>query len=66
MFYTKTMFFLTAGSRPLDLDFDRTNRLLECRENAYFYNQDMINELPSVIFKNRNWIRRKTRSKTYS
>ena len=40
MFYTKTMFFLTAGSRPLDLDFDRTNRLLECRENAYFYNQD--------------------------
>ena len=46
MFYTKTMFFLTAGSRPLDLDFDRTNRLLECRENAYFYNQDNYELLP--------------------
>jgi len=46
-FYTsKTMFFLTAGSRPLDLDFDRTNRLLECRENAYFYNQDNYELLP--------------------
>ena len=55
MFYTKTMFFLTAGSRPLDLDFDRTNRLLECRENAYFYNQDNYELLPDDF----NWIRRK-------
>ena len=46
IFYTKTMFFLAAGSRTLSLTFDRTKRLSECRENAYFYNQDNYELLP--------------------
>ena len=46
IFYTKTMFFLTAGSRTLSSTFDRTKRLSECRENAYFYNQDNYELLP--------------------
>lgn len=46
IFYTKTMFFLAAGSRTLSSTFDRTKRLSECRENAYFYNQDNYELLP--------------------
>lgn len=46
IFYTKTMFFLAAGSRMLSSTFDRTKRLSDCRENAYFYNQDNYELLP--------------------
>lgn len=40
IFYTKTMYFLPVGNREIDCNFSRTQRLLACRDNTYFYNQD--------------------------
>lgn len=40
IFCTKTMYFLPVGNREIDCIFNRTQRLLGCRDNSYFYNQD--------------------------
>lgn len=46
IFYTKTMYFLPAGNSEIDCAFNRRQRLLACRDNAYFYNQDFFGLLP--------------------
>lgn len=46
IFYTKTMYFLPVGNREIDCNFSRTQRLLACRDNTYFYNQDSYGLLP--------------------
>lgn len=38
-FIQKTMYFLPVGNREIDCNFSRTQRLLACRDNTYFYNQ---------------------------
>lgn len=45
-FNTKTMFFLPAGSAMAMSGFDRIQRLQECRETSYFYNQETYELLP--------------------
>lgn len=37
IFYTKTMYFLPVGNREIDCNFSRTQRLLACRDNTYFF-----------------------------
>lgn len=46
IFYTKTMYFLPAGNCEIECIFNRTQRLLVCRDNSYFYNQDSYGLLP--------------------
>lgn len=46
IFYTKTMFFLPIGNNEILCSFDRTQRLMECRETSYFYNQEAYELLP--------------------
>ena len=46
IFYTKTMFFLPAGKAMAVSGFDRRQRLQECREISYFYNQETYELLP--------------------
>lgn len=45
-FNTKTMFFLPTGSAIALSSFDRKQRLQECRETSYFYNQETYELLP--------------------
>ena len=45
-FFTKTMFFIGANNQEVNIDFDREQRLQECRETSYFYNQDHYELLP--------------------
>ena len=40
------MYFLPVGNREIDCNFSRTQRLLACRDNTYFYNQDSYGLLP--------------------
>ena len=49
IFYTKTMYFLPVGNREIDCIFNRTQRLLACRDNSYFYNQDSYGLLPDAF-----------------
>lgn len=49
IFYTKTMYFLPVGNREIDCNFSRTQRLLACRDNTYFYNQDSYGLLPKLF-----------------
>lgn len=46
MFATKTMFFVPVGSRTINTDFDRTQRIQDCKEVSYFYNFDIYEILP--------------------
>lgn len=46
IFFTKTMFFIGANNQEVNIDFDREQRLQECRETSYFYNQDHYELLP--------------------
>lgn len=46
VFFTKTMFFIGANNQEVSIDFDREQRLQECRETSYFYNQDHYELLP--------------------
>lgn len=46
IFFTKTMFFMGANNQEVNIDFDREQRLQECRETSYFYNQDHYELLP--------------------
>lgn len=46
IFYTKTMYFLPVGNSEIDCNFNRKQRLLACRDNSYFYNQDSYGLLP--------------------
>ena len=46
IFYTKTMYFLPAGNNKTSCSFDRKQRLLECRDISYLYNQDVYALLP--------------------
>lgn len=46
IFYTKTMYFLPAGNSEIDCNFNRTQRLLACRDSSYFYNLDSYGLLP--------------------
>lgn len=45
-FHTKTMFFLPTGSTVAISAFNRRQRLEECRETSYFYNQETYALLP--------------------
>lgn len=45
-FNTKTMFFLPEGRAIVLSGFDRRQRLQECRETSYFYNQETYELLP--------------------
>ena len=40
------MFFIGANNQEVNIDFDREQRLQECRETSYFYNQDHYELLP--------------------
>lgn len=55
IFYTKTMFFLPAGSTVAVSGFDRKQRLQECREISYFYNQDTYDILPDDFMVEKNY-----------
>lgn len=55
IFYTKTMFFLPAGSTVAVSGFDRKRRLQECREISYFYNQDTYDILPDDFMVEKNY-----------
>lgn len=46
IFYTKTMFFTSPGNYEINTEFCREDRLQECREISYFYNQDAYELLP--------------------
>lgn len=46
IFYTKTMFFTSAGNYEIKTEFYREKRLQDCRETSYFYNQDVYELLP--------------------
>lgn len=46
MFCTKTMFFMPAGNNEVSVEFEREQRLQDCREISYFYNQDTYELLP--------------------
>ena len=45
-FYTKTMYFLSVGNNETSCSFDRKQRLSECRDTSYLYNQDVYALLP--------------------
>ena len=45
-FYTKTMYFLPTGNNETSCSFDRKQRLSECRDTSYLYNQDVYALLP--------------------
>lgn len=46
VFYTKTMFFVPLENNEISMEFDREQRLQDCREVSYFYNQDIYELLP--------------------
>ena len=46
MFCTRTMFFVPEGNKEISMEFDREQRLQDCREISYFYNQDIYELLP--------------------
>ncbi len=46
LFFTKTMFFLPSGRAMPQISFDRRQRLDECREASYFYNQETYELIP--------------------
>lgn len=46
MFATKTMFFVPNGNRTINTEFNRVQRIQECKEVSYFYNFDIYEILP--------------------
>ena len=46
MFATKTMFFLPYGNGMINPEFNRLQRMEECKEVSYFYNFDTYEVLP--------------------
>lgn len=46
MFATKTMFFATPENRRISSDFNRIQRIEDCKEVSYFYNFDTYEVLP--------------------
>ena len=46
MFATKTMFFVPCGNRTINTDFNRIQRIQDCKEVSYFYNFDIYEILP--------------------
>lgn len=46
MFATKTMFFVPNGSSMINTDFNRIQRIQDCKEVSYFYNFDIYEILP--------------------
>lgn len=46
MFATKTMFFVPAGNGMINTEFNRMQRMEECKEVSYFYNFDIYEVLP--------------------
>lgn len=46
MFATRTMFFVPHGNDMVNIDFNRTQRIEECKEVSYFYNFDTYEILP--------------------
>lgn len=46
MFATKTMFFVPFGSRVINQEFNRLQRIEKCKEVSYFYNFDTYEILP--------------------
>lgn len=46
MFATKTMFFLPHGSGMVNIDFNRIQRIEDCKEVSYFYNFDTYEVIP--------------------
>lgn len=58
VFCTKTMFFASPEHSLTVTEFERNYRLQMCRENSYFYNQDIYELLPDdfkiIIGYNRN------------
>lgn len=46
MFATKTMFFVPRGSEVKNIDFNRIQRIKDCKEVSYFYNFDTYEVIP--------------------
>ena len=46
MFATKTMFFVPCENRTINTDFNRIQRIQDCKEVSYFYNFDIYEILP--------------------
>lgn len=46
MFATKTMFFVPAGNGMINTEFNRRQRMEDCKEVSYFYNFDIYEVLP--------------------
>ena len=52
VFCTKTMFFASPEHSLTVNEFERNYRLQMCRENSYFYNQDIYELLENAIYEN--------------
>lgn len=46
MFSTKTMLFVPHGNKVINSDFNRLQRIQDCKEASYFYNFDVYEVLP--------------------
>lgn len=46
MFSTETMFFIPYGNGKINIDFNRIQRIQDCKEVSYFYNFDIYEILP--------------------